>query len=73
MKIKYHKGAWRCPACVWCSGISRYKIGTHMRRCRNKNCKAKILVTVQNFYYKRTVCEKEITAQPVEVTPFSDR
>ncbi len=66
-KIKYHKSAWRCPMCMWYTAVSRYKIGTHIRRCRNKNCRAKVLVTVKEKSYMRTVIKKEITSQPVEM------
>ncbi len=68
MAIKYHKSAWRCSMCMWYSGVSRYKIGTYIRRCCNKNCRAKVLVTVKERSYERTIIEKEITAQPVETT-----
>ncbi len=65
MKIKYHKGAWRCPMCMWYSGVSHYKIGTYIRKCRNKSCRAKIMVTVKEISYERVVYKREITSQPV--------
>lgn len=67
MGITYHNTAWECPKCGRYTAVSRYKLGSHIRRCRNKRCRMRVMVTVHEKAYDTVVYRKEITSQPVDM------
>ncbi len=65
MKIEYHPHAWQCPECNWWTAVSRYKVGSHVRKCCNTNCKIRVRVKIKKIEQTRRYLEKVIIVQPV--------
>ncbi len=65
MTINYHPGAWQCPVCDWWAATSRYKLGSHIRRCSNKKCKVRARVEIAEITKTRIYQDKVIISQPI--------